>query len=107
MPDVLVDALALYVLHDQIRAPLAGMAGIEDLHDGGVMQGSEHLPLVQETVAPTRVPVFGAEKFDGDLPADLAIVSLTQIHRRHAAGPQPADQTIGPASHLRRSVRGM
>jgi hypothetical protein len=81
---VLRDGQTLDVLHDEVRPPLAGGAGIEDPRDIGVIHHRQRLPLISEA----GQDLVGVHPefyyFEGDIsPNGFALRG--QVHRAHAS----------------------
>ncbi len=89
---VLVDRLALDVLHHQIGLAESGHAAIEEPCQGGVLERRENLALRLELGHQPWVRQAEVHDLDGDALMERIVGAVRGVHRRHpAAGDQAVD----------------
>ena len=91
---ILIHGLAVDILHDEVRASVLDLTGIQQLGDVLVIQAREDLPLGPQAHAEIGVHRCPVNDLDRDLGAVLAIGALAQIHRAGAAVPQDLRKAI-------------
>jgi len=89
-----VDRLSLDVFHDEEEAAGGGMAGVDYMNDGGVLEGGEELPLGEEALAPNGAEAIAAQQFDGDLLLQFAIDTLGEIDGAHPSAAEQGEDAI-------------
>ena len=90
---VLIERLALDVLHDQISLAVVRLAGIHQPRDVRMIQARENLPLGAEAHA----EICGScavDYFDCNLARELFVGALAEEHRTRAAAAEHRDQLI-------------
>ncbi len=90
-----VDGLSIDVFHDEEGAPGGGVAGVDDVNDGGVLEGSEELTLSEEALAPDGAEAIAAQQLDGDLLLQFAIDALGEVDGAHAAAAEQGQDAVG------------
>src|SRR5262245_54697767 len=85
------------VLHHEVGPAIAGVSGVQQASDGGMIEVREELALPEKTVAPRGPLRASAKELDGDLLLNLAVAALAEIHVSHAARAQQPDQPVRSA----------
>jgi len=91
---ILVDRNALHVIHHQVGQPVLSAAAIQQLHDIGVVQRGEGLPLVPKAMNDFGGVEAGPQHFDGHAHTELLVVALAQVHDSHSAFTQLANDLV-------------
>src|SRR5271169_3436447 len=76
---ILIDGRAFDVLHDQIRRTIFTAAAVEKLHDVGMVEGREGLPLIAKTMEDLFSVDSRLNHFNRNLFAIILIVALAEI----------------------------
>jgi len=103
---VLVDGLAFDVLGDEVGNAVIGLAGVEQLDDGGVIEDGEGLALVLEAAEDVVVKETGANELEGDTLAEFAIGALGEVDGAHAAAADLAKDLVGADAAAEHGVGG-
>src|ERR1039458_354624 len=105
---ILVNGQAFHILHHQIRGTIFAAAAVEELHNVGMVQRRKCLSLIAETVKDLLGVDSGLDHFYRNLLPIVLVVALAQIHHRHAALPNLADDAVrpNPSSRHRTRLRG-
>ncbi len=92
---VVVQGLALDVLHDQIGQAVLGRAAVEQPGDVRVLQVGEDLPLAAQATRSGGIQGALTHQLDGNLFVELLVGALGEKDRAHAAVPDRPEQAIG------------
>src|SRR5688572_16717432 len=92
---VLVDRLAIDVLHDEVRDAFAGGPTVEQTRDIWVREAGKDLPFVAETLK-HRISVHAAlDHLDRDAHLELRVGALPEIDGTHPSAAKLADDAKG------------
>jgi len=91
-----IDGLPVHIFHGQIGAAVFGVAGVNHVDDGRVVERREELAFLQETIAPCRP--MDTEELHGDLLLNFTVDPLGQINGAHATGAEQPNQAIRPTT---------
>ena len=80
-----IDGNAFDVFHHQERPSFGGVAGIDHVDDGGVLQGGEQLALGEKAIAPHGAVAIGVKQFYRHALLNLTIGALGEIDAAHAS----------------------
>ena len=106
---MLIDGSAFDVLHHQVWQSLLGAAAVQELHDIGVIERRQRLPLVAETTQDFLAVEAGPHNLDGDALAVLVVSPQGGVDDCHAAMPDLVEYSIrtepSPSHFLERHCR--
>ena len=91
-----VDRFAVDVFEREVRAPVAGPAGVVHLRDVRMVERCEHSALARHPFGQAAIGPFGSRQLQGNLPFERSVGPLGQPDRAHAADAEFAQQPVGP-----------
>ena len=98
-----IDALAIHVLHDEIRDAVGGGTAIEQACDVAMIEARQNLALGAQAIVICAAHETGPHELHGNVMAVLAD-ALGEVHIAHAATTEAAAQLPG-AQHFTRAIR--
>jgi hypothetical protein len=88
-------------------AVVIGVAGIDYVHNGMMIERRQELAFPDKAVAPRRTMTAGAEQFYGYLLLNLAICALGQINGSHPTCAEDTNSPIRPPMRRLRLMIGL
>ncbi len=98
--DILGNAAAVNIFHDDVGKAVGGGAAIEEAGDVGVLEGSEDLPFSAEALEEEVGIHAGADEFDRDLGVVFVVGAAGEVDRAHATTADFAEEFVGPGAAL-------
>src|SRR5579862_3666054 len=84
-PAVFIDRQAFYILHDDVRQSVVSDASVQQSDDIGMFERRQDLTFFFEAAQGFRGWRYTSDQLDGDVFRELSVVTLAQVHGRHAA----------------------
>ena len=103
--DILRDRFAVHVVHDEVRQPIVGRAGIQEPSNIGMVEPRQDFAFALET--PQDFVGIGAtlQHFDRDLLLKGTVCALGEVDCAHSAAAQLTNDRVGAHALPRRQDR--
>src|SRR5579872_2602288 len=93
---IVVNRLALDVLHHEVRQAVLGGAAIEQPRNVGMVQAGQYLPLVAEALDDELGVEVAPDELDGDLLTESLVGAGGQVNHTHTTLADFPDHSVGP-----------